>query len=135
MIAMVMLTSCNGTVESWNGLHMQVTPGSVTPTGLRLTMVNDNAEMNFGYGSMFRIEHQVAGIWREVPRINDVFWTLVLYNLNPNSAFDDVISWEHIYGELQPGRYRIVRNFKENDGRQPLRYSPSAYLFAIFNIE
>ena len=122
----------------WQGLHMYVAEGSVTPTNLRLSMINDNADLNFGHGVMFSIEQYLHGEWTQVPFINDAFWIQPLLNVAPKTIVDENISWEHMHGELQPGQYRIVRNFLENDRLDPTpmwqRNIPDAYLYTTFTV-
>jgi len=122
----------------WQGLQMYVADGSVTPTGLRLSMVNNNEELNFGHGVMFSIEKFANGSWEQVPFINDVAWILPLLNVAPMTTVDENISWEHMHGQLLPGTYRIVRNFIENDWYDltPMweREIPEAYLYTTFTV-
>ena len=95
----------------WQSLRMYVEAGSVTPVGLRLSMINDNTELNFGHGVMFSIEQYLDGGWEQVPFIGDFGWILPLFNVEPKTTVDENIFWEHMHGELPPGLYRIVRNF------------------------
>ncbi|MCL2187191.1 MAG: hypothetical protein FWC16_02855 [Defluviitaleaceae bacterium] len=141
----IMLVACanaatpfQSTHNDWQGLYMYVAQGSVTPTGLRLSMTNNNADMNFGHGVMFAIEEYVSGTWRQVPFINEVAWILPLLSVPPNTIVDENISWEHMHGQLPPGKYRIVRNFMENNwDATPMwqRDISDAYLYATFTIQ
>jgi len=144
LLIVIMLTACihnltsNNPHTDWQGLHLYVAPGSVTPTGLRLSMINDS-ELNFGHGIEFRIEQYSGGRWRQVPFINDFAWALPLFHISPHTAVDENISWVHMHGELPPGQYRIVRNFIENDFTNPTpmweRDIAEADLYAIFMVE
>jgi len=121
----------------WQGLHMHVAPGSVTPTGLQLSMINEG-EINFGHGVMFDIEQYTNGRWTQVPFINDVAWRLPLLSVPPYTTVEENISWEHMHGELPPGQYRIVRNFIVHDFFDPTpmweRDIPEADLYAVFTV-
>lgn len=126
-------------ITDWQGLSMYVADGSVTPIGLRVSMLNDNTELNFGHGVMFSIEKYLDRSWAQVPFINDAAWILPLLNVAPNTTVEENILWEHMHGELQPGLYRIVRNFIENDWYNPVpmwqREIPEAYLYATFEVK
>jgi len=61
-----------GAITHWKGLNMYVAAGSITPTGMCLSMINDNSELNFGHGVPFSIEQYSRGRWRQVPFINDM---------------------------------------------------------------
>ena len=128
----------NGPHAYWQGLHMVVPEGSVTPTGLRLSMINDS-ELNFGHGVMFNIEQYSDGQWMQVPFISEVWWILPLLDVAPNTVVDENIGWVHMHGELPPGQYRILRNFMVHDFFDPTpmwqRNIDEAYLYAVFTIE
>jgi len=127
-----------GTLSYWQGLHMYVAADSVTPTGLRLSMIN-SSELYFGHGVMFDIQQYIDGQWEQVPFINDVAWILPLLMVSPNTTADENISWEHMHGELPPGQYRVVRNFSVEDFFDPTpaweRDIESADLYVVFTVQ
>ena len=128
----------DGVRSHWKGLRMYVQADSVTPTGLRLSMIN-NSELNFGHGVMFRIEQYSGDRWEEVPIIDGAAWILPLLFVKPNTIVDEDISWEHMHGHLPPGQYRIVRNFIEEELFNPIpaweRDIPEADLYVVFTVE
>ncbi|MCL2200234.1 MAG: hypothetical protein FWB80_15085 [Defluviitaleaceae bacterium] len=104
------------------GFFLYVTAGSVTPMGLRLSMVN-NTDSEVTHGTPFQIRKYNDGEWEAVPFIRDgIRWRRPLLIIAPRTTRDENISWEHMHGELPPGRYSIVREF--NIGRR----------FAIFYV-
>ena len=121
----------------WQGLYMYAEAGGVTPTGLRLSVINNSEELSFGFGLPFRIEQYDSGEWQQVPFTGDVFWHLPLLIIAPNSVRDEDINWEHMHGQLQPGQYRIVRDFIEfgSDGATTTQDRNEIYLYAPFTIE
>ncbi|MCL2674498.1 MAG: hypothetical protein FWE92_04120, partial [Defluviitaleaceae bacterium] len=128
-----------GVRSHWQGLHMYVNPGSVTPTGLRLSMINSSEKLNFGHGVMFRIEQYSDAGWSEVPVTGNIAWILPLLHVAPSTTVDEDISWEHMYGELPPGQYRVVRSFIEEELFNPIpawqRDIPEAYIYAVFTVD
>ena len=128
----------HGVRSHWQGLRMYVAADSVTPTGLRLSMINQY-ELNFGHGTPFRVEQYLDSGWEEVPITGNAVWVMPLLRVPPNTTVDENISWEHMYGHLQPGLYRIVRNFIEHDLFDPTPMweldIPEVYLYAVFTIE
>jgi len=130
-------TEDNELLSNWQGLHMYVALGSVTPTGLQLSMVNEG-EINFGHGLMFSIEQHLDGAWVQVPFINDIGWRLPLLSVSPFTTIEENISWEHMHGQLPPGQYRVVRNFIIHDMFDPApmweRDIPESYLYAVFTV-
>ena len=123
----------------WQGLYMYVDTGSVTPTGLRLSIINDSGQLTFGYGMPFRIEQYYNGRWQQAPFVNEVGWFLPLYQINPSIINDENIEWEYRHGQLHPGQYRITRSFFEYDPFDPTpmweQDIPEAYLYALFTVE
>jgi len=132
-------TDYNGSRDicsNWQGLSMYVARGSVTPIGLRLSMINSNAEISFGHGVMFTIEQYLDGEWAQVPFINDVMWILPLLDVPPLATVDENISWAWMHGELPPGQYRIIRDFSENDWNNPIpMWERSVHIYALFTVE
>ena len=96
------------------GLHMQVITDSITPTGLRFSMINDSSQA-FDYGYEFRIDKYSQGTWEQAPVITDGLWFMIGFRIAPNTIVDENISWEHMHGSLQPGLYRVVRRFNRTD--------------------
>ena len=118
------------------GLHMHVSPGSVTPSGLRLTMVNNSEDITFGYGAMFSIERYANGIWEEVSTVEDFAWITILLSVTPGKTIDENINWEFMHGELEEGKYRIVRNFMVGLWNYETREEErkEIYLYSVFTI-
>ena len=126
-----------GILSEWQGLSMYVPEGSVTPTGMRLSLINSSAT-EFGYGAEFRIEQYSQAGWEQMPFTGDFGWVSLLFIVAPNTTEDENISWEYMLGELQPGQYRIVRNFIKVDFSDPTpmweQDIPDAYLYAAFTV-
>ncbi|MCL2224615.1 MAG: hypothetical protein FWB96_06585 [Defluviitaleaceae bacterium] len=126
-------------VESWRGLNMYAAAGGVTPTGLRLSMANESDTRHFGHGAPFTIEQYLGGDWERVPFISEnVAWFSLLFIIFPDAVADEDITWAHMHGELEPGQYRVVRRFTEENwgGRgQIMGDNPAAYLYAAFTVE
>ena len=123
----------NDKLSYWHGFHMHIDPCSVTPTGLRLAMIN-NTDFYFGHGVMFNIERHLNGEWEQVPFIGDAFWILPLLISHPNTISEENIDWSHMHGELPPGQYRLVRNFM-NMGDNMWQDGGDEHLYALFTVE
>ena len=119
----------------WYGFLMHIDPGSVTPTGLRLAMIN-NADFYVGHGVMFNIEQYQNGDWEQVPFISDFGWILPLMIIKPDTISEENIEWSHMHGELPPGQYRLVRNFMNmGDDMWGVLRADEVYMFALFTVE
>ena len=125
----------NDLLSYWNGFEMRIDPDSVTPTGLRLAMVN-NTEFYVGHGVMFSIEQYIDGNWEQVPFISSFGWILPLLIIHPNTISEENIEWCFKHGELPPGQYRLVRNFMNMGVNMwGVQRTDDAYLYALFSVE
>jgi len=124
--------------QCWQDFHMYVEQNSVTPTSLRLHMVNNNTEMFVTHGMMFRIEQFADGAWHPIPHIQDSGGFLPLLHVSQQQIVEEDIRWDFTYGPLPPGLYRIVRNFELDIWPHPVprhrREIPAATVYATFTI-
>ena len=120
-----------GPRSHYQGLRMYVPAGSVTPTELRLSMINDNDLLHFQHGVMFSIQQYVSGAWEQVPFTNSPIWIMPLYSVFPNTTFDDNILWDHIHEPLAPGQYRVLRSFRRSMRQHD---TPEVTLYAPFTV-
>lgn len=91
---------------------------NVTPTGM--TLVTTHSGGNFTgelmYESAYDLEVFVRDHWEDVPIINDIIWSGETFRVVLKGSEQEELNWEHGYGELPPGRYRIVRRFWDYRG-------------------
>lgn len=74
-----------------------------------------------------------AGHWRMVvPVIENYAWNSLAHFVPIDSDTEFEIDWEWLYGELEPGTYRIVKEFM--DFRKTADYDEAIY-WAEFVIE
>ncbi|MCL2171922.1 MAG: hypothetical protein FWB71_07160, partial [Defluviitaleaceae bacterium] len=97
------------------GFWMYVPPGSVTPRGMRLVMVNDCDSRDYTHGVDFRIDRYIGGAWEPAPFVNEAVWILPLLTVQRGFINEEDIGWRWIHGDLPPGRYRIAREFNFSD--------------------
>jgi hypothetical protein len=119
--------------SKWEGLQMHALDGSVTPTGLRLSMVNASETQEFGHGTPFHVEEYSDGEWSQVPLIGDSAWFLPLLIIKPDKISDEDIFWEHMYGQLTPGEYRVARSFIFNPSDMASEWDEK-YIYAEFTL-
>ena len=89
---------------------------SLTAKGMRLTVQN-HSDDEVTFGSEYSIQKYKDGGWNEVEEIedNNWCWTLILYCVEGKgkSVFD--LDWYCLYGELSPGKYRIVKEYQQGE--------------------
>ncbi len=90
----------------------KVLKDTVTPTGLTYRITRKAESWDFG--DEFWLEKQGGEAWSPVPRIEsevEIVWNAVAYALDPGQSKDMNAGWSMLYGELEPGHYRIGKRF------------------------
>lgn len=94
---------------------------SLTGATIIITDTNKNP---YTYGEWYKLEIEDNGDWLELePQIKDYGFNEIGYIPDDNGEVKFVIDWEKIYGKLQPGSYRIVKEVSNN------------YIYIPFSIE
>jgi hypothetical protein len=105
------------TVNKLEGVTMAIKDGTVSPTGL--TVVFDSKLDNECiYGEYFLLEREVNGEWYGVPVAieGNYAFKMIGYRLPPGGSSEWSVDWEWLYGILETGKYRIVKDiFRDND--------------------
>lgn len=93
------------------GVTMQVEEESITSKGLTL-LFNNTTNKEFTYGEAFMLEKNVEGKWVQVPVIleEDYGFQDIGYILPANGEAEWPVDWEWLYGKLDAGDYRIVKD-------------------------
>ena len=105
------------TVNDFDDVTMVVRKETVSPKGL--TLVFENKSNNHAiYGEYFLLEQKINDKWYEVPiSINgDYGFNDIGYELNTGQSREYEMDWEWLYGSLETGDYRIIKDvsdFKE----------------------
>lgn len=97
-----------------DGSHfsMIIKEGTVTPTGATIIMVNKTNEQAM-YGQPFGIDQKVGNEWVELaPVIQNYAFTMEAFIIPPGRFREMEVNWEWLYGSLDTGRYRIVKNMR-----------------------
>ena len=84
-------------------------------TGATFILKNDN-DIDMIYGDSYTIEVEKEGKWEKIDVKVD--FNSIAYILKAKSSKEITINWENIYGKLEPGKYRLIKNIsyeKEKD--------------------
>lgn len=105
-------------VNDLKGVTMTVKEGTVSPTGLTLVLEN-NSQKECIYSESFLLEEKSNDQWYQVPVVieGDYGFDDIAYPLNLGDKGEWQVNWEWLYGILDKGEYRIIKdvlNFKEN---------------------
>ncbi len=120
------------TTNNLNHVVMRIKEGSTTPTALTIIFEN-NSENSYIYGDYYTIEREINNAWYQVPvaieenyGFNDIAYELTRQN---NSEW--VVDWDWLYGNLEPGEYRIIKKLLDNNSSDKYNIY---YLTAEFTI-
>ena len=117
IICCTMLAACNNTSvnvkendDEW-GIILRC--DDVTPKGmtLKIEQYGGNPSTRLITGAPFWLEKTIDGKWQEHKRIdnNSIGWAADAYVINKNDTREFTIDWERLYGNLAPGKYRLMK--------------------------
>lgn len=89
----------------------------VQPTGLTLIISQSGSEQGeFLYGSPYGLEVCRDGQWERVPYATEetFAWEDIGYLLSTGESREERITWEHLYGSLEAGTYRLSKGFSRD---------------------
>ncbi len=120
------------TVNNLDGVAITVKEGTVSPTGLAVGLVN-NSGSQYIYGEYFCLEKKINGAWYQVPLVIDGNYGFneIAYVLASGDDSHWTVGWDWLYGNLDPGEYRIVKNILDSSG---LKEYDTYYLAAEFTV-
>ena len=98
-------------VNSYDGVSMTISADSVTPTGVIADITNENEDTAV-FGTKYRIDVYEDGDWYTIdylPSVISVVWNDVAYEVS--GTFKLPVNWEEYFGALEPGEYRLVKDF------------------------
>lgn len=106
--------SAHETVNHLDGVTMDVKKETVSSTGLTVIFENNSDKLCI-YGDYFLLEKEVSGKWYEVPiALDDNYgFNDIGYELPSSSTGEWVVDWEWLYGDLDTGKYRIVKDISD----------------------
>lgn len=121
-----------GEVNKLEGVIMTVESETVSSTGLTVVFKN-TSEMNCIYGEFYALEVKSGDRWVEVPITFDgnYGFSAIGYQLDNDGSSEWSTNWEWLYGVLEPGDYRIIKDIL--DFRDTGDYD-QYYLSAEFSI-
>ena len=93
-----------------SGVTMEIKEETLTKSGATILLqVKDGEE--YSYGRWFRIDKKENGEWRGLEPIDENYvFDAIGFILNPYSESEDKVDWSDLYGELEKGEYRLVKN-------------------------
>ncbi|HSN66501.1 MAG TPA: immunoglobulin-like domain-containing protein [Fusibacter sp.] len=120
-------------INDFEGVSMNVVDDSASSTGLTVLFENDS-DKSCIYGSYYLLEKKISDKWYEVPVVfeGDYGFDDVGFPLEPSQTSEWTVEWEWLYGILDTGDYRIVKDILDFRGTGDF---DTYYLAAEFSVE
>ena len=100
---------------------------TLTKTGATV-IISDISEQEHTYGEWFRIDKKIDGFWEELKPIdNNYGFNDIGLIVGENNQLEIDTDWSKIYGKLEKGEYRLIKELYDNDSK--------IYLSVEFTIE
>ncbi len=144
LMILVIFSSCSGkdedllaskydTLNNLEGISMTINETTISPKGLTVIFEN-NSDKDFTYGDFFVLEAKIDGKWYEVADLlgGEYGFNDIGYELPPHTSNEWEVDWEWLYGNLDQGTYRIIKDIL--DTREPGDYD-KYFLAAEFTID
>lgn len=96
------------------GVTMTIKKGTLTKTGATI-IITDINKHKYEYGQFFRIDVKENNSWKELEKIGDATFNLMAYSVDENNQLEFKHNWKNIYGKLQSGEYRLVKEVCINE--------------------
>lgn len=104
--------------KSIEKVKMYIKEGTLTPSSATIIIIDDN-DNPYVYSKWFRIDKKINEQWKEVNTSNnDYNFVAVAYNVDKTGKLEEVVDWAGLYGGLEKGEYRLVKNVYGNDGNE-----------------
>ncbi len=95
-------------------VSMEIKEGTLTKTGATV-VITDKNETPYSYGEWFRIDEKDGDKWKEVEQITDNYaFNDIAYLIGEDGMLEEKIDWSELYGELENGEYRLVKELYIN---------------------
>lgn len=107
------------------GVTMEIKENTLSNQGLTI-VVNNKGEYDLTFGDYYYIEKEIDGNWHEVSYLeheHEIGWHDIGYEVLANSSYEfEPTDWEWLYGILEEGKYRFVKDGIVGRGEDIVRY-------------
>ncbi len=101
---------CNIKVDDLKDVSIKIKENTLTRTGATIIITDKSNRENI-YGDSYRIDKKENGTWVELePIIENYAWNSIGYSVDQNNKLEMEVNWEWLYGKLQDGEYRLVKD-------------------------
>ena len=119
-IAIISLTGCSLKNDSRignlsdininnNDIIVSIKDDTLTNKGATF-IIENNSDKLVGYSESYHLEIKDNNEWHILKTINDAEFNEPLWNLESNNTKEIEVNWEYIYGNLEAGEYRFIKD-------------------------
>lgn len=113
-------------MDQLENVSMKIKDGTLTKTGATV-IITDTSNLDHTYGVEYRLEKFENNEWIKLKMKPETYaWTLVGYFVDENNELEMEHDWDYLYGELESGHYRLVKNLSLQEGEQMVTHEFSA---------
>ncbi len=102
-------------------VSMVIKEGTLTRNGV-VVIITDTNNPHYDYGNPFRIDKKEKGKWKTLKAADNTAFTLPAYSVDENNQLELSQSWDFMYGTLEDGEYRLVKDVCIDDACKKKEY-------------
>lgn len=131
-IFMLGITGCNteaiikdtAELNEVEGVSMTIQKGTLKRTSATIVITDLSGKKNT-YGEEYRIDKKENGNWKKLDVIieGEYGWTSIGYLVGANNKLVMEINWKWLYGKLEDGEYRLVKNIYMSEENKSYYFS------------
>lgn len=110
ILILVIVTGCkDNRILKNDNITMSIEDGTLTKTSATIIITDLSNNINV-YSEWFRIEKKENNKWKELKtKENGTWFNSANYYVDNNKKLKFEHSWDYLYGELEKGKYRLVK--------------------------
>lgn len=98
-----------------DGISMIIKDGTLTKSSATVIITDTVKYEEHTYGESFAIQKKRSNEWIDLDTIIDNYgFNLIGYSVNEENILEMEVKWDWLYGELEKGEYRLIKNFAVN---------------------
>lgn len=114
-----------------DGISIELKNGTLSNKSVEIIIKDTNGSDKYRYGSSFRIDKKEKDNWVKLKGTgNDCSATLAAYNVNEDGILEMKQDWECMYGKLDQGTYRLVKDIFLTNDNQNTKYIAVEFVIA-----
>lgn len=97
------------------GVSMIIKDGTLTKSSATVIITDTVKDEEHTYGDSFAIQKKRSNEWIDLDTIIDNYgFNMIGYGVNEDNILEMEVKWDWLYGELEKGEYRLIKNFAVN---------------------